>query len=68
VVHGFKLGATREPTEGELAPLIELYGDSLSLLEKESGLAYPVEAPELERRAYAAVASVMLNLDCVLTK
>ncbi|HTO05094.1 MAG TPA: PSD1 and planctomycete cytochrome C domain-containing protein [Opitutus sp.] len=68
VSHGFQLVATRKPTEGELAPLVALYVDSLQLLETEAQLPYPVEAPELQRRAFAAVASAMLNLDCVLTK
>lgn len=68
VIHGFRLIATREPTDRELAPLVELYSDSLQLLESEARLPYPVEAPELKRRAFAAVASAMLNLDCVLTK
>ena len=68
VIHGFRLIATREPTDRELAPLVDLYSDSLHLLESEARLPYPVEAPELKRRAFAAVASAMLNLDCVLTK
>ena len=68
VTHGFQLVATRKPTDGELAPLVDLYEDSLHLLEKEAQLPYPVEAPELKRRAFTAVASAMLNLDCVLTK
>jgi mono/diheme cytochrome c family protein len=68
IVHGFRLAATRAPTERELAPLLDLHGESLRLLETEVGLPYPVEAPELERRAFAAVGAAILNLDCVLTK
>jgi len=37
-------------------------------LQSEAALPYPVEAPELERRAFAAVGAAILNLDCVLTK
>ncbi|MEO7600476.1 MAG: PSD1 and planctomycete cytochrome C domain-containing protein [Opitutus sp.] len=68
IVYGFRLAATREPSERELAPLLSLHQQSRPLLDKEAGLPYPVESTVLEERAYAAVAAAILNLDCVLTK
>jgi hypothetical protein len=66
IVHGFRLAATRGPTEGELAPLLKLHEQSIQLLQAESGPQ--INATELDRRAYAAVGAALLNLDCVLTK
>ncbi len=68
VAFGFRLGATRGPTDAELKPLLALYDDSLKL--------YRADADELKASglgneslaALTAVASAMLNLDVTLTK
>ena len=68
IVHGFRLAATRAPTERELAPLLKLREDSLRILAAEAGAADAKQMPALEQRAFAAVGAAILNLDCVLTK
>jgi hypothetical protein len=68
VAFGFRLAATRGPTDAELKPLLGLYDDSLKLFRanpdelKASGLGDESQA------ALAAVASAILNLDVTLTK
>lgn len=68
VAFGFRLGATRGPTDAELKALLALYDDSLKLYRanaddlKASGMGNENQA------ALATVASAILNLDVTLTK
>ena len=68
IAHGFKLAATRAPTEAELAPLVKLEERSLQLAESEATATDAIPAVDVKRKAFTAVAAAILNLDCVLTK
>jgi hypothetical protein len=68
IAHGFRLVAARAPAEGELAPLVALHADSLSLYEADADFLDAIGAPDTAQLALTAVASALLNLDAVLTK
>ncbi|MEO6005698.1 MAG: PSD1 and planctomycete cytochrome C domain-containing protein [Opitutus sp.] len=68
VIHGFRLAATRAPTERELAPLLKLHEATSHLTEPAAEPSEPLKEPDQKRRAFNAVAAAILNLDCVLTK
>ena len=66
--YGFRLAATRGPTDAELKPLLALYDESLSLYGASAGDLKATGLGSESQAALAAVASAILNLDVVLTK
>jgi hypothetical protein len=65
---GFRLGATRVPTDAELKPLLTLYEDSLKMYQDNADDLKAGGFGNANHAALTAVASAILNLDVVLTK
>jgi hypothetical protein len=68
VAFGFRLGATRGPTDAELTPLLALYDDSLKLYRANADELKATGLGNESLAALTAVASGILNLDVTLTK
>lgn len=68
VAYGFRLGATRGPSEAELKPLLALYEESLDLYKDDAADLKAGGFRDASQAAMTAVASAILNLDVVLTK
>jgi hypothetical protein len=68
IAYGFRLGATRVPSDAELRPLLALYEDSLKLYQDDTAELKAGGFGNARQAALTAVASAILNLDVVLTK
>jgi len=68
IAYGFQLAATRLPTPAELTPLLALYHDSLDFYQADAAMLKASGAAGEIHAALTSVASVILNLDVVLTK
>jgi len=68
VAYGFRLAATRGPTDAELKALLALYDESMQLYRSDAGDLTASGLGSESEAALAAVASAILNLDVTLTK